>query len=270
MKKSYHLLFVLLFVSGFASAQTKEVRNVTTFSKISFRVPGKLVLRQGVPQKVELEGSKEALSKIETEVKGDKLVIGNEDNWNWSWGDSERIMVYITVKDITAISVSGSGDLITEGKITASQLDLNVSGSGSLQTDVTVSGELEADVSGSGRIDVKGSCKSIESDISGSGKVIAALSISDLADIGISGSGKFEGSGSAKEIKTNISGSGKVYAANLVVDKCDVRISGSGDVEINVKSELDANISGSGTVSYKGNPSHVNGNASGSGKVRKM
>jgi hypothetical protein len=37
-----------------------------------------------------------------------------------------------------------------------------------------------------------------------------------------------------------------------------------------VKSELDANISGSGTVSYKGSPSHVNGNSSGSGKVRKM
>jgi hypothetical protein len=41
-------------------------------------------------------------------------------------------------------------------------------------------------------------------------------------------------------------------------------------VEINVKSELDANISGNGTVSYKGNPNHVNGHSSGSGKVRKM
>jgi hypothetical protein len=270
MKKLIFTLFILSIGVGFSFGQTKEVRTVGTFTKISFRVPGKLVLRQGSAQKVELEGDKDALAKIETELKGDKLVIGNEERWNWGWRENDRIMVYITVKDITGLSVSGSGELITEGKITTDQLDLNVSGSGSLQTDVNVSGDMEADVSGSGRIDVKGSCKRIDSDISGSGKVVAALTISEVASVGISGSGKFECSGTAKEIKTNISGSGKVHAANLEVEVCNVRISGSGDVEINVKSELDANISGSGTVSYKGNPSHVNGNSSGSGKVRKM
>ncbi|MFM9838899.1 MAG: head GIN domain-containing protein [Cyclobacteriaceae bacterium] len=269
MKKSLSLLFVALISLGSAFAQNRETRSVAAFSKISFRVPGKLVLRQGSPQKVEIEGDKETLSKIETEVKGDRLSIGNE-RWNWGWSSNDRVMVYITVKDISALSVSGSGDLITEGKIITNKLDLNVSGSGSLQTEASVSGDMEANVSGSGRIDVKGSCESLESDISGSGRVNASLTILRNIAVDISGSGKFEGSGSAKEIKTEISGSGKVFASNLEVDICNVRISGSGDVEINVKSELDANISGSGTVSYKGNPSHVNGHSSGSGKVRKM
>jgi hypothetical protein len=270
MKKSIVFVLIALIGLGNAFGQSREIRNVGTFSKISFRVPGKLVLRQGNTQKVELEGDKETLSKIETEVNGDKLVIGNEDRWNWGWTDNNRIMAYITVKDITAISVSGSGELITEGKITTDRMDLNVSGSGSLQTDVTVSGELNADVSGAGRIDVKGSCQNMDSDISGSGKINASLTIGGQVSVDISGSGKFEASGTAKEIRTEISGSGKVYASNLEVDKCKVQISGSGDVEINVKSELDANISGSGSVSYKGNPNHVRGNSSGSGKVRKM
>jgi Putative auto-transporter adhesin, head GIN domain len=272
MKKSLALLFVALIGFGCSFAQSRETRSVGTFSKISFRVPGKLVLRQGTPQKVELEGSKELLSKIETETKGDKLVIGNEEKWNWgwSWSDNDRVMVYITVKDITGVSVSGSGELVTEGKVTTNMLDLSVSGSGSLQMDASVSGNMEADVSGSGRIDVKGSCQNFNSDISGSGKILVALSASQTIDVDISGSGKMEASGTAKEIKTEISGSGKVYASNLEVDRCSVRISGSGDVEINVKSELDAKISGSGSVSYKGNPNHVNGNSSGSGKVRKM
>jgi hypothetical protein len=100
--------------------------------------------------------------------------------------------------------------------------------------------------------------------------VIVNAKIDGAADVEISGSGKIEASGSAQSIKASISGSGRVNASNLEVDKCTVRISGSGDVEIHVKSELDANISGSGTVSYKGNPSHVNGHSSGSGKVRKM
>ena len=117
MKKLISLLLILTIGVGISMGQTKEIRTVGTFTKISFRVPGKLVLRQGAPQKVELEGDKEALAKIETELKGDKLIIGNEERWNWSWRDNDRIMVYITVKDITGLSVSGSGELITEGKI---------------------------------------------------------------------------------------------------------------------------------------------------------
>ena len=270
MKKLIFSVFLFLVAVGVSFGQSRETRSVSRFSKISFRVPGKLILRQGSPQKVELEGSKDMLSKIETEVRGGELVIGNEEKWNWGSGENERIMVYVTVADVTGLSVSGSGELITEGKIITNKLDLSVSGSGSLQTDATVSGEMEADVSGSGRMDIKGSCQNIDSDISGSGKIVASIQVRDLASVEISGSGKFEASGTAKEIKIDISGSGKVYASNLEVDKCEVRISGSGDVEINVKTELNANISGSGTVSYKGNPNHVNGNSSGSGKVRKM
>jgi hypothetical protein len=263
----------LLFVSSLVLAQTKETRNVGTFTKISFRFPGKLILKQGSPQSVVLEGDKEALEKIETEVEGSKLVIGREGKWgmDWNWGrDDHSITAYVTVKDIEGLSVSGSGTLLSEGKISSRSLDLSVSGSGELHVEATVENELETSVSGSGRLEVSGSCRSFESSVSGSGKVIVSSSIAGISDISVSGSGKVEASGSAKEIKATISGSGKILAANLEVEKCEVRISGSGDVEINVKSDLDAHISGSGSVTYKGNPSHVNTHASGSGHVRKM
>ena len=71
-------------------------------------------------------------------------------------------------------------------------------------------------------------------------------------------------------VDASISGSGKVLAAELETNRCDVRITGSGDVEINVKDELDANITGSGSVSYRGNPKKVNTHSAGSGKVRKI
>jgi hypothetical protein len=272
MKKFLSLLSIVLFSFTLTVAQTKETRNVETFTKLSFRFPGKLYLRQGTPQKVELEGSKEILAEVETKVDGDKLIIGKEGKWNWgfNWGDNDKIIAYVTVKDLSAISVSGSGDLIGETKIISSDLDLAVSGSGDMQLEVEVSGNLEADVSGSGSIDLKGSCQNFDSDISGSGKVKMASTIKERASFGISGSGKIEASGTAREVKAVLSGSGRVYAANLEVEKCDIRISGSGDVEINVKNELDATISGSGSVTYKGNPSHVNSHASGSGHIRKM
>jgi hypothetical protein len=274
MKHVFAAVVLLAFVSTTAVfAQSRETRNVSTFTKISFRVPGKLYLRQGATQKVEIEGDRDVIREIETEVDGSKLIIGKEGKWfDWNWDDKDKdkVNVYITVKDIEAVSVSGSGDLVGETKIVSSNLDLNVSGSGSLRLDVEVSGDLEADVSGSGDLDVKGKCRDFNSNVSGSGKVQANVAINDMADFGVSGSGKIYASGSATRVKTAISGSGKVLAADLQANSCDVRISGSGDVEINVKEQLDANISGSGSISYKGNPGRVNSHASGSGRISKM
>lgn len=261
----------LLCTVSTALAQTKETRNVGTFTKISFRVPGKLYLRQGSPQKVEIEGKKSLLDEIETKLDGSKLLIQKEGKWmDWNWGNDDEVTVYITVKDIEALGVAGSGDLIAETKIVARDLDLSVSGSGNMKIEAEASGDMEADVSGSGDLEVKGKCRSYNSDVSGSGKVIMSMVIDEDADFGISGSGKIEASGSSRSVKASISGSGKVLAANLETNSCHIRISGSGDVQINVKNEIDAVISGSGSVSYRGNPSKVNSHSSGSGSVRKM
>lgn len=269
MKKIFSFLIAIALVSTVAIAQKRETREVSTFTKISFRTPGKVYVKQGSPQKVEIEGTAEALEKIKTKVEDGKLIIGPENNWNWSWGDDNKVTVYITVASIEALSVNGSGDMIVQTKITGNNLKLNVSGSGSLQAEIDAA-EVDADVSGSGNMSLKGNCKSLGTEISGSGNVDLSLMISGTADFDISGSGEVEAVGSAQTVKAEISGSGKVLAANLETQTCDVRISGSGDVEIHVKRELNARISGSGTVSYKGNPSHVNSESSGSGKVRKL
>lgn len=271
--KIYHFILVFgLFVSGnLVFAQTREVRKVENFNKISFQYPGKLYLKQGSPQRVEIEASKDVLAEVETEVEGSRLVIGKPGKWyDWNWKDADEIIVYITVPSIEGLNVSGSGDIIGQSKFTTGDLDLKVSGSGSLKMEADASGDVEANVSGSGDIDLRGKCRSFNSDVSGSGKVILSMAVSGVADFGVSGSGRIEASGSAQSVRTNISGSGKLLAAALETNKCEVKISGSGDVEINVKNELDATISGSGSVAYKGNPSKVNSHSSGSGKVRKL
>lgn len=271
MKNASMILAALVLITSAVFAQKRETREVATFTKISFRTGGKLYLKQGSPQKVEIEGSSEALEKIKTKVEGGKLVIGPEDKWmNWNWSNDDKVTVYVTVSNIDALGVNGSGNLIAQTKITTSgNIDLGVSGSGTL-TGEFEAGDADCDVSGSGQIDIKGKFKSLTADVSGSGTVSVNGTISGKADFKISGSGKVEASGSAESLNTDISGSGRVRGANLVVNTARIDISGSGDVEITVNKDLDAEISGSGTVLYKGNPSHVNSNASGSGSVKKM
>ncbi len=271
MKKISITVLLLAFVLA-GVAQTREKRNVSAFTKVSFRMPGKLYLKQGSTNSVELEGDPEVLSKIEATVDGGKLVIGLKDENKWfSWRDwdDDKITAYVSIREVEGVYVSGSGDLIAQSKLTGGNMELKVSGSGNLTAEIEA-GDVDANVSGSGDLNLKGKMRNLESDISGSGKISFDGYINGLAEVGISGSGRFMASGSANEIKSTISGSGKVLAGDLVVDKCDVRISGSGDVEINVKTSLDANISGSGTITYKGNPSQVNSHSSGSGRIRKM
>ena len=270
MKRILSICIALLLTTTALFAQNRETRNVSTFTKIAFRTPGKAYVKQGSPQKVEIEGSVEMLEKIKTKVEDGKLSIGPEESWsNWSWKSDDKVTVYITVATIEGLSVSGSGDLIVETKVNASDLNLNVSGSGSLKVDAKAENVI-ANVSGSGDMELRGSYKSFESDISGSGEIVMDAAVTGATDFEISGSGKVMAKGKSQSVRARISGSGKVLAAELETEKCDVRISGSGGVEINVINELDARISGSGSVYYKGDPKRVNADSSGSGKVRKL
>jgi hypothetical protein len=271
MKKIALPLLVVLITATFATAQKQELK-LDNFTRINFRAAGQLYIRQGSPQKVEVEGDKDYIQDLDIRVEGQKLVIGRDNwkGWNWSSNDNKKVTLYVTIPDINALGVGGSGDIVGETKIIATDLELSVSGSGTLTLEAEASGSLDANVSGSGRIELKGKCRDFDSQISGSGRVKLTADVAQRAEFGLSGSGRLQASGKAQEVKASITGSGEVQAADFVVDKCDVRISGSGGVQINVNQELDANISGSGTVSYKGNPSHVNSHSSGSGHVRKF
>jgi hypothetical protein len=77
-------------------------------------------------------------------------------------------------------------------------------------------------------------------------------------------------SGKGTDLEINISGSGSVDAESLEAENCVAKISGSGKCEVNASKSIDARISGSGSVYYKGDPVKVNSHSSGSGKVKKM
>ena len=228
MKTQLLALFVLISTSLFA--QEREVRELPVFDEVNLNTSGTVYITQGAIQKVELVGSDETLEKIETEVRGGRLVIKTQNSGWFSWNDIGRFEIYITMKDIRALHVAGSGRMFTENKLSVRDLDLAVSGSGKL--------EVQADAS--------------------------------YIDASISGSGKMEIEGQAPDLEIHISGSGGIYAENLSSKNCEVRISGSGRCEVNVSDELNARISGSGSVYYTGNPQRLDSSTSGSGRVRKM
>ncbi len=229
MKRLIQCAFAFLMITT-AFGQKRKV-DIKDFTGIDLAIPGTLYVKQGETVSVEIVCSDEAMEKIEFEMRGDRLKIRNRER-GWSgWRDSElrNVKVYVTMKDISRIGVSGSGEVYGENQFNTRNLDLSVSGSGDMEL---------------------------------------SINSADL-DVSISGSGRLKLSGSGEDMDLDISGSGSVMAANLQVVTLDASISGSGKCEIDVSEGIDANISGSGNVYYKGNPDKIRSNSSGSGKVRR-
>ncbi len=229
-------LFLSLFLLGIFTFNTvtaeEEKRDISAFSEISLGIEAKLYLTQGSSQSVRVVAKSSTLEDIITEVKNRKLTIRfpNKNIFKRNYNPG-KIDIYITVPDISALGVSGSGNIIIED-LESRILDLSVSGSGDIDIDDLDTEKLKASISGSGNISV------------GEGGIAEELSVS------ISGSGNF---------------SGKQFEA----DKVTVRTSGSGNCSVTSNGSIKASIAGSGNIYYSGNPS-IDASVAGSGKVKKM
>jgi hypothetical protein len=225
------ILALITVIIGFQNVRAaEENREVAAFSEISLRVPAKLYLRQGEKQSIEIVAKESTLESIITEVKDRRLII-RFPSTSYVWKDYTpgKVEIFVTVPEINALSVSGSGDIINDGEINTRIIDLSISGSGRMFLKELKAERVKAAISGSG-----------DMELAGSGKTV------DLSVV-ISGSGNFKG---------------------LDFESVDVnvKIAGSGDAFVYAANSLKVRAAGSGDVTYKGNPS-IDQSVMGSGKV---
>ena len=138
------------------------------------------------------------------------------------------IDIIIGVKSLTSLDVSGYADVKSENQLTCDQLTITSNGAGDVQLELTAN-EIKADVSGAGDITLKGS---------------------------------------TQLLNATVSGAGDLKATNLEATKIKAKVSGAGDAKVNATQSLDADVSGAGSIIYKGNPTDRNVNISGAGSVR--
>jgi hypothetical protein len=105
-------------------------------------------------------------------------------------------------------------------------------------------------------------------EVSGSGDVEAEGIKTDRLAVTIGGAGKLMIGGEAEEQDIDISGSGAYWAEGLDSKVVKIGVSGSGSAIVNASEELDANVSGAGSVEYVGDPT-VEQNTSVAGRVSK-
>lgn len=240
MKKLLSLSLVLLLTASCSAQWGKRVKgngNVTTIERsvgeydaIGLSGWFDVDLVAGTEGEIKLEGESNLLEYIRTEVKNGKLSIKVEKGYNLKPSSWEDgIRITVPVESVNAIALSGSGDIVGKTTIKSNNFKTAMSGSGDITLDVQAS-TIDASMSGSGDITLNGSTRDFEA---------------------------------------TISGSGDIKAYGLEADNVDATVSGSADIKVTANKMLTARVSGSGDISYRGNPEKVDTKASGSGDISK-
>jgi len=221
MKKITGILMGLMLSASLFAQKTindpdAEVRKVSGFHAIRISNSFDVYISQGNDEALAVSASKtEYKDKIETKVENGTLIVRFEDekkfwkNWN---GDKMKLKVYISVKTLDKLNVSGACDVYMEDGISADDLSITLSGASDLKGKVNAK-KLTIDISGASDITLNGNAANV--------------------DIEASGASDFKG-------------------FEFITNFCDAKASGASSVSITVNKELNANASGASTVKFKG------------------
>jgi hypothetical protein len=103
--------------------------------------------------------------------------------------------------------------------------------------------------------------------LSGSGIVTAEGIDAKRLTVALPGSGILRASGTATTLVVDHSGSGDAQLEGLLASDVRAVLGGSGRIVLNATKTLDATVSGSGAIFYRGDPSQVTTSVTGSGVV---
>ena len=189
-----------------SSIVTSESRDVSGFEEVELRGMGNLSIQQADSESLTVEAEEDVLPKIKTKVKNNRLIIGPKRNTTIN--TTEPIDYELTVEDLSALKVSGSGDVEAED-ISTDELVVTISGTG----DVEISGEAnsqDVDISGSSNYQAEDlESREATVDIGGSGS--ATVNVSDELDAKVSGSASIEYIGDPT-VRQDVSGAGEVVS----------------------------------------------------------
>jgi carbon monoxide dehydrogenase subunit G len=188
----------------------KEERVIPSFNKIDISGEFEVLITQNNTEKLELEVDDNLVELIESKVENNTLYISSKE----SIGSAKSLKLYISIKNIDAIDISGAIELKNKGTITVDHLTIDASGAADIKLDIETE-SLTIDVSGASETTLAGKTNNFDIELSGASEL------------------------DAKKLKSQ----------NISID-----ISGAGSAVVFAKKTLNVSVSGAGSIQYKGNP----------------
>jgi hypothetical protein len=258
----------------------KQERKLPEFSEINVNRGFNIHLTQDSIQMVVVEIDENLQDYVKSEVNEKKLIIDGPNRLK----PSGEMNVYVSVKNINVIQLSGGGSLFCTKTIASDNLKTDVSGGGDATMDFN-SKKLELQISGGGNAKISGKAEKTDVSIKGGGSIDveinsneSALSISGGGNLkaklnttnlicSISGGGNGNLAGMAENSNINLEGGGEINAKDLEITNVQISISGGSNAYLYIKNSINGKISGGGKLKLSGNPQVKNVSTSGGSKV---
>ncbi len=210
-------------------------------------------VRVGAQPSLLVEADSNLLPMVRTDASGSTLRVWIDGNVRSSNG----IRVIYTTPKLTQIRSSGSGRLTVDG-LNGASLTVSKSGSGASQLSGRVA-NLDMQLSGSGSVNATGlESGNANVSLSGSGRLALGQVKAEALNVQVRGSGDLQASGTATNLNAQVHGSGGVNLMGLTSQRADLNTSGSGDISAQVKQSVIAHTNGSGRITVYGNPGQRN------------
>jgi hypothetical protein len=209
-------------VRGSGNVESEE-REISGIDEVDFLGMGDLIITQGEEESLVVEADDNVLPLIETDVSGDRLIIGYKTGYNFI--PTSNVKFYLTVIDLDSISLKGAGNIDCDN----------------LET-----GELEFEISGAGDIDFTLDADELTVTSSGAGDMNFSGEV-QRQDVVISGVGRYNSKELiSEECKVTLSGAGSVTVN--VTEELDIKVSGVGNVYYIGSPRIKQDISGLGKI----------------------
>ncbi len=149
-----------------------------------------------------------------------------------------KIRIIVTAPVLSSAEIIGSGGISILSPLKGKEIHFSIRGSGDLSTEQIECARMNLNIQGSGDMNFKKlTCQSLTVHIQGSGDVSVL--------------------GSAEEARFSVKGSGDISAKKCIVKDLKAEVSGSGDIACYPTQRLDAQVFGSGEITYVGAPKQI-------------
>jgi hypothetical protein len=212
-----------------AGPSTTRNYQVSAFDRLEVAGPYEVTVATGGAPSVQARGAERAIERLVVEVKGHTLKIHSDrrSDWNFGWSRSHPVRVTVTVPNLSAAGISGSGTIAVD-KVAGNSFEGGVSGSGGLRVGQVNVKRLKVGIAGSGGFSGAGRAAVAEYDVAGSGDLNAPGLIAEIASVSVAGSGNARAQ-ATRTAKVDVAGSGNVRLTGGA--KCSVSKAGSGNVQ---------------------------------------
>jgi hypothetical protein len=213
MSRRLAIFVVALALAGTLHAQEGRTYAPGPFDHLELAGAAYVELTQGDKDEVFVSGNAAAQEGVQLKLSNGRLQVRTEGAWKF-W-NNEPVRLKVQMRAITGLDISGASEVVAAKALKLKELQIRISGQGTVRMSDITAQALRFDVAGSGTGEL-------------AGRVTA--------------------------LQVRVAGRGKVAAENLKTRMADISISGIGNADVWVTEVLGIKVSGLGTVNYWGKP----------------